>query len=136
MSAQEQIAAAAPESGLTAQDVASLKQRLETQLKALSSEDHDLRDRLASDAEATANSDLTGSEGAATAESGDEVVAQIRHERAEIGAVLAALDRIGAGQYGLCTDCGAPIGLARLNILPEASHCVSCQEDEERHHRH
>ena len=53
-----------------------------------------------------------------------------------MGARLAALDRISAGEYGLCTDCGAPSGQARLNVVPEASHCIDCQEVAERHPGH
>ncbi|MFA5889130.1 MAG: TraR/DksA C4-type zinc finger protein [Candidatus Paceibacterota bacterium] len=28
----------------------------------------------------------------------------------------------------MCTDCDEPIGLKRLEALPEASRCVTCEE--------
>ena len=28
-----------------------------------------------------------------------------------------------------CARCGEPIGLARLAVLPEAPHCLDCQEE-------
>ncbi|MGI5171582.1 TraR/DksA family transcriptional regulator [Spirillospora sp. CA-253888] len=39
----------------------------------------------------------------------------------------AALTRLEAGRYGLCADCGEPILPERLELMPEASHCVLCQ---------
>jgi DnaK suppressor protein len=39
-----------------------------------------------------------------------------------------ALDRIEAGDYGTCFSCEEPIPAKRLEALPWAKHCVSCQE--------
>jgi len=41
---------------------------------------------------------------------------------------LEALERIRGGNYGICTDCGKRIPVARLQIKPEAKRCVPCQE--------
>ena len=49
-------------------------------------------------------------------------------ETTEIRLVDAALARIDAGSYGLCTDCGVEIPLARLHAAPEAARCIHCQE--------
>ena len=49
-------------------------------------------------------------------------------ETTEIRLVNAALARIDAGSYGLCTDCGVEIPLARLHAAPEAARCIHCQE--------
>ena len=49
-------------------------------------------------------------------------------ESAEIRLVDAALARIEAGSYGLCTDCGVEIPPARLKAAPEAPRCIHCQE--------
>ena len=49
-------------------------------------------------------------------------------ETTEIRLVDAALARIEAGNYGLCTDCGVEIPQARLHAAPEAARCISCQE--------
>jgi DnaK suppressor protein len=39
-----------------------------------------------------------------------------------------ALDRIEAGDYGICHSCEEPIPAKRLEALPWAKHCVTCQE--------
>ena len=42
--------------------------------------------------------------------------------------VQAALDRLDAGTYGACVDCGQPIDAARLEYRPEAARCLPDQE--------
>ena len=39
----------------------------------------------------------------------------------------AALERIAAGTYGVCTYCGGAIPAERLEFRPFAAGCVSCQ---------
>lgn len=41
--------------------------------------------------------------------------------------IEAALARIDAGTYGICANCGNLIPAGRLQILPYATHCVTCQ---------
>ena len=40
-----------------------------------------------------------------------------------------ALDRIKSGDYGICLSCEEPIPDKRLQALPWARYCVSCQEE-------
>ncbi|MGY1815292.1 TraR/DksA family transcriptional regulator [Blastococcus sp. SYSU D00820] len=40
----------------------------------------------------------------------------------------AALERIAAGTYGVCTGCGSAIPAERLEFRPFAASCVSCQQ--------
>lgn len=42
--------------------------------------------------------------------------------------VRDALERIDAGKYGLCEECGKSITAARLEAIPFARHCVKCAE--------
>ena len=42
-----------------------------------------------------------------------------------------AMQRLQAGTYGTCAQCGQEIAEARLRALPFATLCVSCQEQEE-----
>jgi DnaK suppressor protein len=49
-------------------------------------------------------------------------------ESAELNQVQAALDRIAAGRYGVCIDCGTEIPAARLHATPEAERCIACQQ--------
>src|SRR5713226_3318781 len=39
-----------------------------------------------------------------------------------------ALDRIEAGDYGICLSCEEPIPSKRLQALPWAKYCVNCQQ--------
>lgn len=54
------------------------------------------------------------------------------HETAHLTQIDAALQRIAAGTYGECVDCGADIAPARLRATPEAARCLACQEAVER----
>lgn len=42
-----------------------------------------------------------------------------------------ALRKLEEGTYGICEDCGEPIGPERLKILPFAIYCIDCQERRE-----
>ncbi len=46
--------------------------------------------------------------------------------------IQAALGRIEEGTFGICTSCGNPIAPARLEALPHAELCVTCQSRQER----
>ena len=39
-----------------------------------------------------------------------------------------ALHRIDAGMYGICMECEEPISSKRLDAVPWARYCVTCQE--------
>ena len=56
------------------------------------------------------------------------------HETAELGDLEAALERMDAGTYGQCTDCGVTIPPARLNAYPTAKRCIVCQTRREQGH--
>jgi DnaK suppressor protein len=49
-------------------------------------------------------------------------------ESTELNQVQAAIDRVEAGTYGVCIDCGTDIAAARLQATPEAARCLACQE--------
>ncbi|HEX5723510.1 MAG TPA: TraR/DksA C4-type zinc finger protein [Acidimicrobiia bacterium] len=40
--------------------------------------------------------------------------------------VERALSRVADKTYGICESCGNPIPVARLEVLPYATECVSC----------
>jgi DnaK suppressor protein len=52
-------------------------------------------------------------------------------ESRELAAVEAALERIREGNYGKCEGCGAKIPKARIEALPYATLCISCQREME-----
>lgn len=43
-----------------------------------------------------------------------------------------ALDKLDEGTFGVCEECGQPIGEARLRALPFADLCIQCKQTEER----
>ena len=57
---------------------------------------------------------------------------ELVHAREELTAIAAALQRIAAGNYSECVDCGHEIGRERLLVQPGADRCVSCQDEAER----
>ena len=40
--------------------------------------------------------------------------------------VVGAIQRIDAGTYGTCIECGTPIAALRLQVLPAAATCLPC----------
>ena len=54
-------------------------------------------------------------------------IARVDRQVAEIRRIEAAFRRIEVGNYGVCHDCDADIGYARLQSQPFAERCVVCQ---------
>jgi DnaK suppressor protein len=55
-----------------------------------------------------------------------QVDALRRGAEAERVEIQAARDRIAAGTFGVCENCGRPIGDARLEARPFARRCIAC----------
>jgi RNA polymerase-binding transcription factor DksA len=49
--------------------------------------------------------------------------------RGEIKQIERALERVEAGTYGLCEECGKRIEAERLRAVPYAVHCRRCATD-------
>ena len=47
---------------------------------------------------------------------------------AQLRLIEEALDRLDSGDYGTCLSCDEPIPPKRLNAVPWARYCVTCQE--------
>lgn len=45
----------------------------------------------------------------------------------ELQQIAAVRERLAAGVFGICLDCGEPIGAARLQAQPTAVRCTDCQ---------
>ena len=117
-----------------------IRKRLEQELRAAVG-------RLRQVGGAAALDDLLGPSGEhwAYADEVDEIQA---NERREIGfatrellvgkvnRIVAALERLDAGEYGMCAECGETIAPARLQVLPEVQTCVRCQDRLERQGRY
>lgn len=59
-------------------------------------------------------------------------IAVAEEDSRELKQIEDALERIKAGHYGACEQCGEMIKKARLKAIPFATLCVSCKEEEER----
>ena len=42
--------------------------------------------------------------------------------------IAVALEKITAGKYGTCFECGGRIPKTRLEVIPDTQHCVKCAE--------
>jgi RNA polymerase-binding transcription factor DksA len=58
--------------------------------------------------------------------------AAAERDSAEMRDIKAALARMDAGIYGLCTQCGAAMPWTRLDAVPEAARCMRCESSRER----
>lgn len=59
-------------------------------------------------------------------------IAEIARDVGEARDIEDARDRIAAGTFGYCTDCGRPVAFERLRAYPAAMRCHHCQERYER----
>lgn len=57
------------------------------------------------------------------------------NEQSLLTLVEQALQRIDQGTYGLCTNCGKPIGEKRLEAIPWAARDIVCEEQLEQRNR-
>jgi RNA polymerase-binding transcription factor len=53
-------------------------------------------------------------------------------EEAHLGHIDAALKRIEDGKFGICENCGKPIGIERLEAMPWVTLCIDCKREAER----
>lgn len=81
--------------------------------------------------------DLTRTPGGPVEDGGERGEEEARHrvrhaeqgrDTQELQAIGDALDRLDAGRYGECVDCGCDIPLPRLQAQPSAARCVACQQ--------
>lgn len=58
-------------------------------------------------------------------------ISSSKRETGELADVEAALTRIRNGVFGVCIDCGGPVGHDRLKAYPTAKRCIDCQSRRE-----
>ncbi|RMA97211.1 TraR/DksA family transcriptional regulator [Hydrogenothermus marinus] len=70
----------------------------------------------------------------------DEVTAELSREtlyklsqteREKLFLIDIALKKIESGTYGICEECGNPIGEKRLEAIPWVRLCIDCSQNEE-----
>jgi DnaK suppressor protein len=122
------MGAAPVPSGLDAGQVSGLRAELERlQREALAGLRRAEGDLRGEDSDNFRDLTVTGDPAIAEAEF-ERDVAGAGQARTVLASIVAAQRRLSQGDYGLCEDCGNPIGYARLQAQPAASRCVRCQE--------
>jgi len=53
-------------------------------------------------------------------------------EASQLDDIDAAIKRISDGTYGICANCEKPIARKRLEVLPFARRCLTCESNAQR----
>lgn len=53
-------------------------------------------------------------------------------EKVFLDKIQKALEKLEAGAFGVCDECGDRISIKRLEARPETTLCIRCKEDQER----
>jgi len=56
-------------------------------------------------------------------------------EKMFLAKIETALQKIEAGEFGICEACDEPISVKRLEARPETTLCIRCKEEQEREER-
>ncbi|QWC86737.1 TraR/DksA family transcriptional regulator [Nocardioidaceae bacterium] len=62
----------------------------------------------------------------------DQEISLVNNARTMLHQTERALERLAAGSFGVCEECGEPIGKMRVMAFPRATLCLSCKQREER----
>ncbi|HET9379683.1 MAG TPA: TraR/DksA C4-type zinc finger protein [Streptomyces sp.] len=107
-------------------ELRSEQERLETEIgeseRSLAGLMRDSGDGAGDDQADTGTKNITREHELALTANAREMLTQTEH----------ALERLEAGTYGLCENCGRPIGKARMQAFPRATLCVECKQKQER----
>jgi DnaK suppressor protein len=57
---------------------------------------------------------------------------QSNHDRVILSLIDEAVERVKSGEFGECVSCHEEIQQKRLEAVPWARHCISCQEKQEK----
>ena len=63
-------------------------------------------------------------------------VAMVDRHIHQLRDIEATQQRIGAGRFGVCIDCGTEVDFERLMAYPTAKRCLRCQQQRERLYAH
>ncbi len=122
-----------PENSLTQKQITHFTQRIDARKSLLLDE---IRQVLARSKKEN-YADLLGGAGdsgdaAAASLLRDITEAEIIRDVGEVRDIAAAEQRLAAGEYGVCIDCGSAIRYKRLDAYPTAKRCLACQERREK----
>jgi DnaK suppressor protein len=69
---------------------------------------------------------------AANAYTKELLISMSANDRKLLTLIDEALERVEAGEYGECVNCGEPVQEKRLDAVPWARYCLKCQDLQER----
>ncbi|WP_406728025.1 TraR/DksA C4-type zinc finger protein [Streptomyces sp. GD-15H] len=115
----EEVEAARAELGT---EVLRLREEISSSERSLAGLMRDSGDGAGDDQADTGTKNITREHELALAANAREMLTQYEH----------AMQRLDAGTYGLCENCGNPIGKARMQAFPRATLCVECKQKQER----
>lgn len=55
-------------------------------------------------------------------------ISTLEQESKSLAQVVAAVERIDHGEFGICLECEEPISAKRLAVVPWAAYCLQCQD--------
>ncbi len=122
---------------MTTEQLETLRAAIARRIEALQAEIHAEVDRT--------RDETYGEVSGGVPDTGDEAVAdvltditnaQTTRDLVELRALEYAQERIRAGTYGSCADCGYGIEFERLLACPEAIRCTPCQTAHEKTYAH
>lgn len=116
-------------SPLSASRLSAFRRTLERELD----EARALEVRLSAEVEAslesrrsTTTDEAEDPEGSSLAFEGAQSTAMLRQTTKHAGEIAAALERVDAGSYGICVNCGKRIAAGRLEARPSTDVCIGC----------
>lgn len=107
-------------------DVSNEKEKLEQERRQIRDELAHLRELM------QAEVDVEPDEGDAEIFEREKNAALIAVLESKLQDVDAALRSIDKGRYGICERCNRPIEPERLEVKPDATLCLNCQQEVER----
>ncbi len=123
-------------SNITPKNLEKLRQLLEEEMTKHTRQANDLRaeaDQLASEREqGDTQFDEESGEGDTVSVERERDLLLSASARQTVEEIRAAIERMDAGRYGLCTPAGRRINMARLEAIPWADQCVDCKSARER----
>jgi len=118
---------------LSQRELRDLLQRLELREQVLATQIEEERSRIDNEGLAQLADDVGDQVDHAFVKSSVEMErGLVDRYAAELEETRVARERLASGAGGLCTDCGEPIGAARLQVQPTAVRCADCQWRHER----
>lgn len=109
-------------------DLSTVKARLEEMLRELDSSTSTLQGENANDSSELSHFDQHPADTASEIDDGNREAVILAHADDQRTQVKEALERIEAGTYGTCIDCGKQLSDERLDARPEAARCVEDQQ--------